>query len=388
MKAFTIILLFVLAGCGLKNDNFHLYQPDNIVDSSEIVDLSDAVNHICNVFDTLVTSITIIPLETKESSVVSEIKQIVTTTDYIYILDYYKNGSVIIFRTDGSFVKRLPFGSAPQEVGRASRMYYEYNDSILYVYDEGNRKMIKFSYKGDYINYDTISTIFIDFAILNNKYILVQPSFQSLTQMFSVCVIDSTDINYWGLGDDYPHDLQLPYIQSADNNLLVMKPKDNYIYCYNGSIVYKKYKITTNTEFDYSKYDRFDMSNYDLSSSKFYYVNRFIETRNYQLTFVMHRLGVPIFAVRQKKNGNVWFENLNNRFFYTLTSRFYGVHNYGSNCLNGVILPEKYLSNISEGAWDGSNPNNLISDEDMAKLKAVKPDDNPIIVLFKLKDDI
>lgn len=66
----------------------------------------------------------------------------------------------------------------------------------------------------------------------------------------------------------------------------------------------------------------------------------------------------------------------------------FGVHDYNSNCLNGVIMPEEFLYDKSEDAWDGSNPNNLISDEDMAKLKAVKPDDNPIIVLFKLKDDI
>ena len=77
MKIFKIIWVLILAGCGFKNDNFHLYQPDNIEDSSEVVDLSDAVNHICPVFDTLVTDINIIPLETKDASVVSGIEQVI-----------------------------------------------------------------------------------------------------------------------------------------------------------------------------------------------------------------------------------------------------------------------------------------------------------------------
>ncbi len=390
MKAIIIILLLlVLSGCGFKNGNFHLYQPDNIVDSSEVIDLSDAVNHVCATFDTLVSSIQIIPLETKDSSVVSEIKQVVTTSDFIYILDRYKNGSVIIFRTDGSFVKRLPNGPAPHEIGCAERIYYEPNDSILYVYDVGSQKIANFSYKGDFINYDAISLFFIDFAVFDDTYVLVQPSFQSLTQKFSVSVVDSTDVNCWELGADYPKNLLYPYSQRIENGILIMKPRDNYIYCYDGHSVYKKYKIVTNAEFDYSKYDSYEIENYDLSSGNFYYTKGFTETKDYQLTPILHRLGAPIFAVRRKHNGFVWFENVYNSFFYTLTPMIdFGVHDYNSNCLNGVIMPEEFLYDKSEDAWDGSNPNNLISDEDMAKLKAVKPDDNPIIVLFKLKDDI
>ena len=62
----------------------------------------------------------------------------------------------------------------------------------------------------------------------------------------------------------------------------------------------------------------------------------------------------------------------------------------GKNWFVGLITPEYFISKDipEEYRWDGSNPNNLISDEDMARLKAVKPDDNPIIVLFKLKDNI
>lgn len=385
---YEILLLLVLTGCGFQNENFHLYKSDNIVDSSEVIDLSDVGSHICTAFDTLVTSIRIISLETKESSIVSDMKQVVTTSDYIYILDRYKNGSVIVFRSDGSFVKRLPNGPAPHEICRANRIFYEPKDSILYVHDDGSQKIAKFSYKGDFINYDTIPLIFIDFAVLNDMYVLIQPSFQSLTHEFSVCVVDSMGVDYWVIGDDYPKNLLYPYSQSIENGILIMKPRDNYIYCYDRHSVYKRYKIVTNSTFDYSKYDKFDIKNYDLSSDNFYYTNGFTETKDYQLMPVMHKLGEPVFAVRQKKNGNAWFENKKNRLFYAFASECYGVHDYENNYLSGIILPEEYLSIISKREWDGFNPNNLISDEDMAKLKAVKPDDNPIIVLFKLKDDI
>ena len=53
----------------------------------------------------------------------------------------------------------------------------------------------------------------------------------------------------------------------------------------------------------------------------------------------------------------------------------------------GCISPER-ISEKSEWNWNGINPNNLLSDEDMVTLKNAKEDDNPIIVIYKLKTDI
>jgi hypothetical protein len=89
------------------------------------------------------------------------------------------------------------------------------------------------------------------------------------------------------------------------------------------------------------------------------------------------------------KTGNKWFAEPFPHSFYNLID-LYGVQDSEEQNILGVVDPEYMIngSRNSDFGWDGSNMNGLISDEDMAKLKAVKPDDNPIIVLFKLKDDI
>ncbi len=62
----------------------------------------------------------------------------------------------------------------------------------------------------------------------------------------------------------------------------------------------------------------------------------------------------------------------------------------GDNWFVGIIRPDKFASNKipEEYRWDGSNFSNKISDEDMKKLCAVKPDDKLVIILYKLKDEI
>ena len=62
----------------------------------------------------------------------------------------------------------------------------------------------------------------------------------------------------------------------------------------------------------------------------------------------------------------------------------------GDNWFVGIIRPEKLASTDipEEYRWNRSNLNNKISDEDMKKLCAVKPDDNPVIILYKIKDEI
>ena len=52
------------------------------------------------------------------------------------------------------------------------------------------------------------------------------------------------------------------------------------------------------------------------------------------------------------------------------------------NTLCGIILPEDI-----EDCWT-NNPNNLLSAKDIEILKNAKPDDNPIIVIYKLKDNL
>lgn len=66
------------------------------------------------------------------------------------------------------------------------------------------------------------------------------------------------------------------------------------------------------------------------------------------------------------------------------------VVDYKNNMFANVLYLEYFYGSeeFPDYIWNGNNLNGLISDDDMEILKSSKPDDNPIIVLFKLKSEI
>ena len=141
---------------------------------------------------------------------------------------------------------------------------------------------------------------------------------------------------------------------------------------------------------DYSKYARMSDLERDIPEKEYLFEGEYLETQdhlylhlntnNYKVKeLVYNKKTAKSYCLVLKQQSLTSFVQIETASCYTR-----------SNWLVGIIRPENFVSeDISQQyRWDGSNPNNLISDEDMSKLKAVKPDDNPIIVLFKLKDDI
>ena len=67
-------------------------------------------------FGSILKTVRLVPLETTNKSLLDHIQKIITTDEYIYIMDRYKEGSIIIFTKDGKFVKRLSHGQGPGEL--------------------------------------------------------------------------------------------------------------------------------------------------------------------------------------------------------------------------------------------------------------------------------
>ena len=314
--------------------------------------------------------------------------------DKIYVLDGMKNGSVALFNIDGSFIRRLPIGAAPHEISLAERIFGDQNDSILYVYDQGTKRIVKYSSEGDYISYDQESILFVDFAVFDGKYVLCNLGFQNSLGQFTIIVKDSIGFDYNILGNGWKNSISLPYIQYTERGCLVTNEGDDFIYCYDGQRIYKRYKIVdSNSDFDIAMYENPEEMVDALPSDVFVFDRFFIETQDFQIfdlvcksktaysTFLRKRISTSVIAIDYE-------QTLFNAFEYCPKI---GVHNYQDNIFNAVVTYESLHGKCfgsDEPRWDGSNMGGLISDADMEKLRNMKPDDNPIIVLFKLKDDI
>ncbi len=121
-KFFYILVLccFVIS-CNTRNTMTLATDVD--AEISAVIDITDLYSDSTRKFvDNYIERMEVICLETNDSSIVYGVDEVVASQTHIYIRDFYKGG-VAIFDRDGRFVKRLPNGNAPFEIGRAGSFF-------------------------------------------------------------------------------------------------------------------------------------------------------------------------------------------------------------------------------------------------------------------------
>lgn len=394
MKRLVLIsLLVLLAAC--KQNTTNEKNESIIVDSSVVIDATEILNSepvysLQNMIDT----IKMIFLQTNVNSVVSEIRKIISGKNYIYIIDAFEGGSVVIFDYEGNFIKRLPHGEAPHETLNASSMFYDKYNDCLYVEDEGMLKIVKYTSDGNYVNHYYTGTPMSDFCIKDSVCLFIHASFQDTTHQFTVLFSDTTfeNITSFHLGEERKQYVKPLYLQTIDNKVLIYK--DNEIYHYDNNAIKKKYVVESLIGFDVeSCKDDIEVVK-QMAQGDFLFQDFSIEASGYQfLPYIQvapnELLSAPIILRNIRTGKMILLKHISNSIvdlFYIKNSDYSGKYFVAKLESNDL---DKLNEDIKpDFRWDGSNPNNLISPEDMEKLRNVTPDDNPIIVLFKLKDEI
>lgn len=388
---YSIILLIILvvSECGQKPKS-KLSYIDTGQNGKIEFDLTNALlGEPSIVFDDMIDSIKIIPLETITPSLVSErISSICFSPQNIFVNDHR---NVIIFTQQGKFVKTLEKGQGPNEVGFPEAMSYDEKNGFLYVYDGMSRKIMKYTQGGDYLSYHVVNAIIRDLSVSDTLTLIAQ---HGRNGIFAISIGDTIGNfhKYFVMGEDtYPFVFD-KYILPFNGGFNIKKLLDNKIYIFRNDSIYAKFSLKYPVpNIDFSQYRKLSELESTLQKGEFLFTGNFIETNDYLFTIF-------------RTNGFRTKELFTNKKTGRSICRLFNPHSLIScihldidhilisndNWFLGIIRPEIFTSDavLEEYRWDGSNPNNLISDEDMAKLKAVKPDDNPIIVLFKLKDDI
>ncbi|MBR4498613.1 MAG: 6-bladed beta-propeller [Bacteroidales bacterium] len=389
-RVFFFLCLFAMVSCKSLNINTDGVSLD-IIGTPEIIDVSSAFTQKVMI-DDIVHDVHIIKLETNEESVLAHILQVEVTDKYLYVRDMYKGGSVAIFDKDGNFVKRLPKGSGPQEIDMANAMYFEPKSLCLYVHDDTSEKVVKYTQDGDYISSYYIDDIIIgDVALDNGKMLLYQGNLQNRTGLFTLTEIDTTSKsrkNFY-LGNGHFDYIGSKHFLQCDDGYLIVVPWGNTIFRYKNGKVYKKYVITNiNADgVDYSLYEYdFEMRN-TISSNAWLFYGMNQETKNFQILEFCGKKPTDLKKLFRNKWSKEWYE-------IAFSTSLYGyinvgnVYDYNNDRVVGVLFPE-YLLNEKDPqySYDFSNPHDLISPEDMEKLKSVKPDDNPLVITYRLKFD-
>ena len=374
-----IILLFVI---GCTSTEKKGAQPD---DGAIVIDVNSALKSEPRNFEDMIESIEFIPLETTEASVIEYAQKCFVTDKYLFVMDVYQSSlGLILFDRNGKFIKRFQRGNGPEELPFYTDVFYA--DGYWYVL--GGNKLAKYTDNGKFVDCKIFDDMSDEIQKVGNRFLSVQS--QSPDNKFKIIELDSnlTKINELCL-DLMP----FPFFEGLScydgENCLIFKMTDNNIYSYDNSNGFEiKYRLEYpdfEYKISYDKYehqrDAFSKMVNDMDRSKYFFYENNVNCEDY-LIFDLLSNDTSVDILYNKNTGTACVLNINKETDYLLWEMREAYISGQKNTLCGIILPEDI-----EDCWT-NNPNNLLSAKDIEILKNAKPDDNPIIVIYKLKDNL
>ena len=428
IKYGVVFCLFFVC-CKHSWKNFDLFD-DEIIDSTATrIIVAPIDENMVIKFSDVFDSISFIRLETNKRSLIGQIEKIIATDDKFIILDGIRAKMVFVFDENGNFLNQVgSVGGGPEEYDMPLDIAYDkYNDELL-ILDSYPNRIMKFKLDGtfvDAINIDwRVSSIFV---MADNEYLLYLNNRLQRNRTkndYNIIVINNKGENLSNL---------LPYDKKTGQ---LSPPSLNVFSTFENNIMFSPYYSNKILNVDFDKINvkyYLDYGENKIPSSLLYNVNNgdlrkridmyeqfaynaalSVETFDHIVNrFVYKRMIFTCFYSKESqtsKNSAIYFNDM-----YGLAS---SVHVYGKkeDLLLCVVDPElftsrqKTLKNIKQdknlllsqinsfvpslvvsnrlrsnmrAAVESSNI--TISDEEIDFINSIKEDDNPLIMIAKLK---
>ena len=385
---YYVVTLVITAICGCVRQNNYIIVDKNENDVIEY-DLTEALENEMVTIDDMIDSIKIIPLESSCESLLSFIYNVHVSPQNIYIRDLHTG--INIFDHEGKFIKKIENGSGPKEIATPGAISYDEKNKLLYVYDAGGDKLMKFNSDGEFLSYHQLDGLYsirdIDVSddimmvahVVPGNYFAVSTG-DTTGSVFDTFMFDTYQYPFMFRKIIMPHDGWFNIKTMLDNN----------IYYFKNNTIRAKYKLKyPMANLDYSKYERMRDMEQDIPSDKYIFEGEYLESKDYLYTHIIGGRNKGKLLFTNKKTGKsvcITAKQCSVTMFMSIED----VLRDSDNWFVGIIRPEKLASTDipEEYRWNRSTLNNKISDDDMKKLCAVKTDDNPVIILYKLKDEI
>ncbi|MCQ2975468.1 MAG: 6-bladed beta-propeller [Bacteroidales bacterium] len=383
MKKIYYLLLFLLlsiASCNSNKVDITLIDDSN----AERIDFNNNLETETLSMNDIVDSVKIVTLETKDESLVHQIMDIIITDYRIFIYDNYQGGGIIIFDSDGKFIKRLKNGNGPGEINRVVGIDYDPYANGLIVLQ--NPFVQLYTNDGEYF-----ADVMLDFPADHIKCLEKTLFFTKMQghQCATIenfdkysTIITNRDREIKSLAIPYAIDNPIPnnLVRISKEEIRIGVPGNDTIY------TYKNDTLTASYIMDYSKY-KFDMAKLSDAEVMEYqsnmsrpeqcvYRGSYLETETHQY-FEFAFGQYPYSVYRNKKNGHI----------------VSGYKFESSDYLICIPLPVKMndnwfvgLSNAFDYKHGTAISNKYISQEDVDKLEKLKEDDNPYLIFFRPKD--
>lgn len=405
MKQYIFIILFVLSASCTRQKETTRFSEKEIqslelgntsdmklsADSITTIDLNRFLKKQTYEFGSLIDEMKLIPLETStDESLLAAIHKIIITDSNIYIQDRYKGGGIVIFNQDGKFIKRISHGHGPGEISRLQEITYDPYGKKLIVYT--NPFLITYTSNGELLEQIKIPFAAYNIAALPNGYIfktLDEPNNVHLGK-WKDCTLLITDdklaltsaafpvpscpVNYGGYHYLYPNDDAVNVTMNFGDTIYEYKVaskelKIKYILDYNEKKLPDSYLKEKSKEFH----------SVLAENDYYFYLGEYLETESNNAFFLENKyIGRQTIVYRDKRTGN-------------LIGGTYGLFHV-DNEIPPIGLPRatvgEYFVSIHQPNGKGASLANssILSSEDKLKIKDLNEDDNPVLVLYRLKE--
>lgn len=334
----------------------------------------------------ILDSMKIILLETNNLSLIGNPYQVILTDKRIYIRDDYQEFGLIIFDSNGKYLKRIERGNGPGEFARIVKIGFDqYRQELLVL---TNPLLIKYDMDGNYL-----STIQLDYPADNivgcteDCYLLSKVyghqcyGYDGLDD-YSLLVSDK-DGNLEQMFMPYNNTVIPGHIGSYANEdkiVVGVSHCDSMFYFQNDSLYYFRKIDITSKKLDINQFKSFNDYIKDYLSkeevSELCFDGRFFETISHVV--------MPLLS------GQTTYEIFMDKHTRKVCSgryqRYYSDETIAISTPIGVSDGWFYALGSPADYKHGSLTNpKYLSREDVAKLESLSPDDNPYIMFYKLK---
>ncbi|MBP5364522.1 MAG: 6-bladed beta-propeller [Bacteroidales bacterium] len=371
-KLFLVFLLsFLIFGCKENKHNEHYV----------IIDLNNVLSSENSNDQLAIEEVKMIPLETTDESLISFITKIDICDKYLYICDLYQGSSLAIFDINGKFVKRLPKGNGQGEIYNLGCFAYDKYRDLLLIYQYGS--ISTFSANGKYINSFEFPNYVTDFIALPDGYLFVQSELHNKDQEFSILRTDIAFNIIETIGIEAPFSFgMVNHLSYSENDgITIPHPFDNNIYIYNGDGVSVKERLNfSDYQLDISTIDGGYLSLDETlaKTNKLVFGGILYETNNYEYIQLEGNMIVKPLLIN--KYSKKCYPGLLQQLPINITL------NALNNYFVGYVASDMVAFRTQEEEDAYYDKLTALSTEQISLLRSSSPDDNPIIILYSIKN--
>lgn len=397
-----MFLVFLLVGCSNQHKN-HAFTNEQIsslqLDSTTIlcVKSDSAIRLDLNPFlkkgkqfdfGSLIKEIMFIPLETTDESLLDNIIKILITDSHIYVMDGLQGGGLVVFSSEGKFVRRISNGSGPGELVRLYDIAYDFENDELIAYQHSF--LMFFTPSGEFIRQVKLPFGFYNFTAIPDGYLFKTLDRQGNGHLgkledYTLLVTDKNfklksvslfsppnDISYGGYN----------YIHNNNGEVRLTQVYTDTIYHFNNAtnelkaqyiIDYSDKKLPCH----YLKGSYSDFNNAINDNNYYYYLGEYLETGTQSVFYLRNNyIGLTTVVYMDKMSGHL----------IGGTNADYNIKEIPPigfpHAVYGDYFISSYLPSKSDTLLYNSS---IISDNDKERIRNCNEEDNPVLVFFQLK---